>query len=297
MKAGVVAVIGKPNVGKSTLINTLVGHKVSIVSDKPQTTRKRVLGIATTDEYQMVFVDTPGIHRPKHKLGSALNETAKQSIHGIDILLIMVDCSRMPSLEDKNVAQILTEAGLLISDSNVILCLNKMDKLKAEDVERNYEAYTELFKTQNTIMTSMLKGQNVDILSGKLYNLLPENPTFYPDDLYTDQPMAFMAAEMVREKALNLTHKEVPHSLATYCEEWEQEDGRLFIRIVLLTERDSQKAILLGHKGDMIKKIGSAARIEIEEMVDQQIFLELFVKVRADWRQSPRWLRELDYLQ
>lgn len=297
MKAGVVAVIGKPNVGKSTLINTIVGHKVSIVSDKPQTTRKRVLGIATTDEYQMVFVDTPGIHRPKHKLGSALNETAKQSIHGIDILLIMVDCSRMPSLEDKNVAQILTEAGLLKSDSNVILCLNKMDKLKAEDVERNYEAYVEMFKTNNTIMTSLLKGQNLDILTGKLYELLPENPTFYPDDLYTDQPMAFMAAEMVREKALNLTHKEVPHSLATFCEEWEQEESRIFIRVVLLTERDSQKAILLGHKGEMIKKIGSGARPEIEEMVGQSIYLELFVKVRADWRQSPRWLRELDYLQ
>ena len=297
MKAGVVAVVGKPNVGKSTLVNLIVGQKVSIVSDKAQTTRKRVLGIATTDEYQIVFVDTPGIHRPRHRLGAALNESARQSLYGIDVLLIVVDCSRMPSQEDKNVAQILEEAGLLGDGTPRILCMNKMDRLPAADVERNYGAYRELFKAEVSVMTSLVKNQNVDILNGLIVDALPENPTFYPDDIYTDQPMAFLASEIVREKALHLTKKEVPHSLAAYCEEWTQEEDSLFIRIVILVERDGQKAIILGAKGDMIKRIGSLARPEIEEMVGQHVFLELFVKVREDWRQSPRWLRELDYLQ
>lgn len=298
MKAGLVAVVGKPNVGKSTLINAIVGHKVSIVSDKVQTTRKRVLGIATEEDYQIVFVDTPGIHKPKHKLGAALNEAAKQSIFDIDLVLVMTDCSRMPGDEDKHVSQLLKEAGVLDKPEKLILGLNKMDKLKAEDVERNYEAYKELFPTENIVMTSLIKGQNLDILRGLIVRLLPENPTFYPDDIYTDQPMAFLASEAVREKALHLTREEIPHSIATYCETWERDetDGRLLIRVVILTERDGQKAIILGNKGSMIKEIGIQARKEIEEMVGEQIFLELFVKVRADWRQSPRWLKELDYI-
>jgi GTPase len=298
MKAGLVAVVGKPNVGKSTLINAIVGHKVSIVSDKVQTTRKRVLGIATTDDYQIVFVDTPGIHKPKHKLGAALNEAAKQSIYDIDLVLAMTDCSRMPSPEDKHVSLMLQEAGVLDKPKKLILGLNKMDKLRAEDVERNYEAYQELFPTENVVMTSLLKGQNVDVLQGLIADLLPENPTFYPEDMYTDQPMAFLAAEAVREKCLHLTREEIPHSIATYCETWErdEEDNRLMIRVVILTERDGQKAIILGNKGSMIKEIGIQARKDIEEFVGEQIFLELFVKVRADWRQSPRWLKELDYI-
>jgi len=298
MKAGLVAVVGKPNVGKSTLINAIVGHKVSIVSDKVQTTRKRVLGIATTDDYQIVFVDTPGIHKPKHKLGAALNEAAKQSIYDIDLVLAMTDCSRMPSPEDKHVSLMLHEAGVLDKPKKLILGLNKMDKLKAEDVERNYEAYKELFPTENIVMTSLIKEQNLDILQGLIVDLLPENPTFYPEDMYTDQPMAFLAAEAVREKCLHLTREEIPHSIATYCETWErdEEDNRLLIRVVILTERDGQKAIILGNKGSMIKEVGIQARREIEEMVGEQIFLELFVKVRADWRQSPRWLKELDYI-
>ncbi|MFM9872014.1 MAG: GTPase Era [Fimbriimonadaceae bacterium] len=298
MKAGLVAVVGKPNVGKSTLINAIVGHKVSIVSDKVQTTRKRVLGIATTDEYQIVFVDTPGIHKPKHKLGAALNETAKQSIYDIDLVLVMTDCSRMPSPEDKHVSLMLKEAGIFDKPKKLILGLNKMDKLKAEDVERNFEAYKDLFPTENVVMTSLIKEQNLDILQGLIVDLLPENPTFYPEDMYTDQPMAFLAAEAVREKALHLTREEIPHSIATYCETWErgEEDNRLLIRVVILTERDGQKAIILGNKGSMIKEIGIQARKDIEEFVGEQIFLELFVKVRADWRQSPRWLKELDYI-
>lgn len=298
MKAGLVAVVGKPNVGKSTLINAIVGHKVSIVSDKVQTTRKRVLGIATTDDFQIIFVDTPGIHKAKHKLGAALNETAQQSVHDVDLVLVMTDCSRMPADEDKNVSRILKESGALNQPEKLILCLNKMDKLKAEDVERVYEAYKELFPTENIVMTSLTREQNLDILQGLIVKLLPENPTFYPDDIYTDQPMAFLAAEAVREKALHLTREEIPHSIATYCEEWtrDETDNRLLIRVVILTERDGQKAIILGHKGAMIKDIGIQARREIEEMVGEQVFLELFVKVRADWRQSPRWLKELDYI-
>jgi GTP-binding protein Era len=257
-----------------------------------------VLGIATTDDYQIVFVDTPGVHKPKHKLGAALNEVAKHSVFDVDLVLVMTDCSRMPGDEDKHVSLMLREAGVFDKPEKLILGLNKMDHLKAEDVERSYEAYKALFPTENIVMTSLIKGQNLDILQGMIVNLLPENPTFYPDDIYTDQPMAFLAAEAVREKALHLTREEIPHSIATYCETWErdEEDGRLMIRVVILTERDGQKAIILGSKGSMIKEIGIQARKDIEEFVGEQIFLELFVKVRADWRQSPRWLKELDYI-
>lgn len=297
-KAGVIAVLGKPNVGKSTLVNRLVGQKVSIVSAKPQTTRKRVLGIASEPEYQIVFVDTPGIHKPKHKLGAAINEQARQALHDIDCVLVVVDVAKMPGDADDRVAKALSQAGYLGESSNkkVILCMNKMDQLKPENVERHYEAYKSLFETELTVMTSMTRGHNVDILLGLILENLPENPSFYPDDSYTDQPERFLAAELVREKALHVTKEEIPHSIATYVESWEEEPHLTSIQVVILVERDGQKAIVIGKKGSMAKKIGTEARLEIEEMLGKKVFLEIFVKVRADWRQNPRILRELDLL-
>lgn len=297
-KAGTVAVVGKPNVGKSTLVNALVGQKVSIVSDKPQTTRKRVMGIATEDDYQIVFYDTPGLHKARHKLGSAINEAARGTLSDIDVVLVVVDVSRPPSDADRNVAQILNTAQLIGSESRatVVLCMNKMDKLKPDAVEDNYTAYRELFQTEHSVMTSMIKGQNLDILRGLLVNHLPENPNFYPDDSYTDQPMRFIAAETVREKVLHLTKEEVPHAVATLVEEWEEEPGLTHIGVSIVVERDSQKGIIIGRQGQMLKKIGTEARLEIEEMLGQRVYLELFVKVRPGWRQNPRLLKEFDYL-
>jgi GTP-binding protein Era len=297
-QAGVVAVVGRPNVGKSTLINTLVGHKVSIVSDKPQTTRRRVLGILTTDDYQIVFVDTPGVHKPHTKLGSALNESAKTSMFNVDIVLAMVDVSRMPSPEDEKVADMLRQAGYLDENRKVpvLLCMNKMDKLKAADVERNWEAYNTLFNTKDSVMTSFTKNQNVDILVGEILQRLPENPNFYPDDLYTDQPLRFLAAELVREKALRLTKQEVPHAVATIVQNWEEDEKEAEISIDIIIERDSQKGILIGKKGSMLKEIGTEARLEMQELLEKKVYLNLYVKVREGWRQNPRLLKELEYL-
>ncbi len=297
-KAGVVAVVGRPNVGKSTLINTLVGHKVSIVSDKPQTTRRRVLGILTTDDYQIVFVDTPGIHKPHTKLGSALNESARSSVFDVDVVLAVVDVSRMPAPEDEKVADMLKQAGYLgkVRKIPVLLCMNKMDRLRAVDVERNWSAYNTLFETEESVMTSFLKQQNVDILVGEILNRLPENPNYYPDDLYTDQPLRFLAAELVREKALRLTKQEVPHAVATIVQDWIEDEKEAEITVDIIVERDSQKGIMIGKQGSMLKQIGTEARLEMQELLEKKVYLHLFVKVREGWRQNPRLLKELEYL-
>lgn len=302
-QAGVVAIVGKPNVGKSTLVNTIVGHKVSIVSDKVQTTRKRVLGIATTPDWQIVFVDTPGVHKPLHKLGATLNEAARGALFDTDAILVVVDASKMPAKEDQGVAEMLRTAGFLKPPGErktpVLLCLNKMDKLKAEDVERNYNAYIDLFQPDQNVMTSFTKGpkgQNIDILLGQILQYIPQNPNFYPEDEFTNQPLRFLVAEIVREKALHLTSKEVPHAVATTVESWEETPTLIKIGVAILVERDGQKAILIGKKGAMLKEIGTRARTEIEDLTGKKVFLELFVKVREDWRQSPTWLKELDYL-
>jgi GTP-binding protein Era len=291
-RAGIVAVVGRPNVGKSTLVNTVVGHKVSIVSDKPQTTRKRIMGVATTDDFQIVFVDTPGVHAAKHKLGKALNEAARQTMHGVDVLLVVVDGSKPPNKDDQDIARMVGAAG----DSKRLLCINKMDLLKAADVQERYDAYTALFPADETMMTSLTKRQNVDLLVGLLVSLLPESEPLYEADTLTDQPMRALAAELVREKALHLTREEVPHALATYVEAWDEDEKLAHVSVVLLVERDGQKRILIGKKGEMLKKIGSEARVEIEDLLGKKVFLELFVKVRADWRDNAGTLRELEYL-
>ncbi|MCH7903134.1 MAG: GTPase Era [Armatimonadetes bacterium] len=296
-RSGTVAVVGRPNVGKSTIINALVGQKVSIISDKPQTTRNRLLGIATDPDWQIVFVDTPGIHKPKHRLGRALNDVAKQSMSGVDALLMVVDISRAPGPGDRMIADwTLQSDGEIGITPRRILCLNKMDLLKAKDVEARYESYQAMFQPDEIMMTSCTRVQNLDLLTGLLVASLPEGEPLYDDDSVTDQSVQFLAAEMVREKLLHATREELPHAISTYVESWEEEDGLVDISVVILVERDSQKAIVIGKKGQMLKKVGSLARIEIEEMIDCKVFLSLFVKVRTDWRQNPRILKELGYL-
>jgi GTP-binding protein Era len=290
-----VSVIGKPNVGKSTFINLVVGHKVSIVSDKPQTTRRRAVGIATTDNWQIVFVDTPGMHEPHTAMGRLLNEAARSALADVDMVLVMVDASRMPGKEDKALAAILREEGVF-ERKTVILCLNKMDLLEARNVERNFNAFSELFPAKEVMMTSLIRKDNVDKLVSLVVSHLPEGEPMYDGDDYTDQPMRFLAAEFIREKALRLTREEVPHALAVQIESWEEEGpNRLAISAVILLEREGQKGILIGKGGAMLKKIGSEARKDIEDMTGQRVFLELFVKVRENWRGNMGILRELDY--
>ncbi len=299
-KSGIVALVGKPNTGKSTLTNALVGQKVSIVSDKPQTTRHRVLGIATTETYQLALIDTPGVHKAHTQLGRILNETAQASIDGADCLLVMVDAHRKPDKEDEAIAVILKQSGWInaegVAKKNVILCLNKMDITRPIDVADNYGLYTKLFGTERTMWTAVSKDENVDLLVGMILEDLPEGPMLYPEDEVTDQPMRRLAAELVREKCLRLTRQEIPHAIATVVDMWE-EDGRLTrIDMSIVVEKDGQKAILIGKGGSMLNLIGSEARLEIEDIIGSRVHLQLFVKVREDWRQNPRMLRDLEYL-
>lgn len=297
-RSGVVALVGKPNVGKSTLVNTLVGQKVSIVSNKAQTTRKRALGILTTPDWQIVLVDTPGVHSPVHRLGKALVETAKQSVADVDVLVVVVDASQPPNRDDEKLALQLRDEWFSENPKrkHTVLCLNKMDLLRAQNVQENYEKYVKLFPVEETLMTSMTKRQNIDILLGVIVRHLPEGPPHYDDESYTDQSVRTMAAELVREKALAKTRQEVPHAIATYVESWEETPKITNVSMVILVEKEGQKAILIGKKGAMLREIGTESRAEIEKLIGKKVFLEMYVKVREDWRQNPRILQELDYL-
>ena len=295
-----VALVGQPNTGKSTLTNLLVGQKVSIVSDKAQTTRHRVLGIATTDAYQMVIIDTPGVHKAHTHLGKVLNETAQGSLEGADVLIVMVDGSRKPDKNEEAIVGLLKLQGWIGADGkarpNVILCMKKMDLLKAVDVQDNFQAYSKLYGTDQVMMTTLPRGRNVDKLVNMIIGLLPVGPLLYPEDEVTDQPMRRLAAELVREKALRLTRQEIPHAVAAIVDDWVDDANLTKILISLVVEKEGQKAVLIGKRGEMIKKIGTEARGEIEAVLDRRVFLELFVKVRPDWRQNPRMLKELDYI-
>lgn len=286
--------------GKSTLLNAIVGQKVSIVSDKAQTTRKRLLGIATTDSYQIVFVDTPGIHEAHTHLGKILNEAAQGALGDVDAVLVVADSSREPGKDEEAIAEMLKQGGWLPPKPGkpVLLCLNKMDLLKADFVQPNVDAYCRLFQTTEYMLTSLTKRQNLEKLIALILANLPERDSLYPEDDITDQPMRSMAAELIREKALILTRQEVPHALATVVETWEEVPETDLVRIhaAIVVEREGQKAILIGKGGSMLKRIGSEARAEIEALIGKRVYLELFVKVRPDWRQNPRMLQELEYL-
>ncbi len=298
-RSGLVAIVGPPNAGKSTLVNLLVGQHVTIVSDKAQTTRRRILGIVTEDDFQIVLVDTPGVHKPHNRLGRLLNETAERSLDSVDATLVMVDGSRKPSPDDRDVAALLARGGHLAPEAapKLVLCMNKMDRLKAENVQLHYDAYTALFPGATVMMTSLTKRRNIDLLVGLLVDRLPEGPMHFDADQVTDQTTRSIVAEIVREKALQLTRQEVPHALATTIESWDESNPKLTrISVIVMVEREGQKAILIGKGGSMLREIGTKARAEIEALLEKKVFLELFVRVRPDWRESTRLLRELELM-
>jgi GTPase len=290
-KFGHVAVVGKPNVGKSTLINLITGHKVSIVSSKPQTTRRRVMGIATTPDYQIAFIDTPGIHEPINRLQRAMVEQARGALDGIDAILVVVDSASRPDEIEQTIARLVRQSVGV----PVVLCLNKMDHLKAEHVVRHVEEYTELFGTEEYMMTVATRGENVDKLIDLILNHIPERAPFYPEDEFTDQSARFMAAEFVREKILIKTRQEIPHATAVVVESWEEDGALTRISATIIVDKTSQRPIMLGKAGTFIKEIGTQARVELEEMLGNKVFLELHVKVQEGWRQNPRILHELEY--
>lgn len=298
-RAGVVCLVGKPNVGKSTLLNALVGQKLAIVSDKPQTTRRKLLGITTTDHYQVAFVDTPGLHEAHTELGRILNDAVKSALTGVDVVLAVVDVSRSPGKPDEMVAKLLADAPV-----PRVLCLNKMDLLKPIDVQDHVEQYSRLFQTEEYMLVCATKRINLDKLLDLVVAHLPESGPLYDPDEITDQPLRVLAAELIREKALQLTRQELPHAIATMVDSWEEESpkpgvrgskGLVRIYASLICERESQKAILIGKGGSMLKQIGTLARSELEEWTGKPVYLQLFVKVRPNWRQNPRMLHDLSY--
>lgn len=295
LKTGYVALIGKPNVGKSTLLNTMVGQKVSIVSTKPQTTRRNVVGIAQGEGYQVAFVDTPGIHEPHTRLGRAMVESARGALDGVDLVLFVADASHRPGAEDMAIAKLVTKGA---TKTPVLLCLNKMDVLDAANVVENVEGYCKLVGTEEYMMTTATQGHNVDKLLQMIVDRLQVGEPAFGEDDFTDQSSRFMAGELVREKILLATRQEVPHATAVMVDAWEEpEEGVVRISASIIVEKASQRAILIGKQGQFIKRIGTQARMEIEQMLGRQVFLELFVKVREDWRMNPGMLRELEYME
>jgi len=289
---GLIALIGRPNVGKSTLVNALVGQKVSIVSSKPQTTRRRVLGIVQGDGYQIGLVDTPGIHEPHTQLGKAMIDSARQALGDVDAVLAVVDGSKRPDEGDGRIAEMLRKA---VPETPILLCLNKMDKLKPEFVVPHVEAYQKLFGTEPYMLTTAVAGHNLDALLEMLVEASPEGePRFDPDD-FTDQSSRFLVSELIRERVLTGTREEVPHATAVRIDDWDESGEVLRIGASLIVEKPGQRAILIGRGGQFLKQLGSDARLEIEETLGRKVYLELHVIARENWRQNPRMLREMEY--
>jgi GTP-binding protein Era len=292
-RSGFVAVVGRPNVGKSTLVNRLIGQKVAIVSPKPQTTRSRILGMLTREDAQIIFVDTPGLHRPRHKLGQVMVATASAAIPDADLVLFVTDVSRLPSSEDREIAKLIQERA----DAPAILVLNKMDLLPPEKVKAHVEAHWDLAPFRREwMMTRATTGANLDKLLDLVVALLPEGPRYYPGDQVTDQTEREIAAELVREQVLRHTRQEVPHAVAVVVDEFKEREGDAFyVSASVFVEKDSQKGIIIGKGGQMLREIGTSARLEIERMVGGRVYLDLHVRVRKNWRQSDRDVRRMGY--
>ena len=290
-KSGFVAVVGRPNVGKSTLINHIIKQKVSIVSDKAQTTRNRILCVHTDEECQIVFLDTPGIHKPKHKLGQFMDEAAYQSLKDIDAVLFLVSGNEKKGPGDQFVLDKLKDVGV-----PVFLLINKIDLMNKEDILHKMGEYSKLYNFDQIIPVSALKGDNVEALMDELKKVLQEGPKYFPDDMITDQPERLLAAEIVREKLFQCTRDEVPHAIAVSVDEMAtRQNHTVYIRMTVYVERDSQKRIVIGKNGTVLKDVGRLARQEIENLLGSPVFLDIWVKVKRDWRNKTGALSELGY--
>lgn len=289
-RSGYVSLTGMPNVGKSTLLNTILGEKVAIVSPKPQTTRNRIIGVKTLSDAQIVFIDTPGIHKPKHRLGELMVKQAKESVKEVDVILFMVEPEE-PGSGDKFIIDILKDMG-----KPVFLLINKADTVKKPLVLPVIEVYSKLYPFKEIIPISALAGDGIDALIKTIVNYLPEGPKYYPDDILTDQLERFMVSEIIREKIIQQTEDEIPYSVAIEINQWsEREDGVVFIQANIYVEREGQKGIIIGKGGARLKTIGTSARREIEKLLGTKVFLELWVKIKKDWRSNERILKELGF--
>lgn len=290
-RSGFVALVGRPNVGKSTLLNKLVGQKVAIMSDKPQTTRHKIHSVLSRNDAQIVFLDTPGIHKPKHKLGEYMVDVALGALKEVDAVLFLVEANHPPGPGDLYIIEQLKSIK-----TPIFLMLNKIDLISKEQILERIQAYKDLLPFAEVIPVSALAGENVDRLIDTIIRYLPEGPQYYPADMITDRPERFIMAEIIREKVLHLTSEEIPHSVAVVVEQiQERNNGTVALNAVIYTERDSQKAILIGKGGNMLKEVGRRARVEIENLLGSKVFLELWVKVKKDWRNKMADLRNFGF--
>ncbi len=294
MKSGFVAIIGRPNVGKSTLLNQILGQKIVIATDKAQTTRKRIKGILTNEEGQIVFIDTPGVHKPLNKLGEFLLDEAKVAVPDADVILFLVDGSDPAGKGDKWIAQ-----NILQTEIPIIIVMNKVDKIKKpEKVEENLLTYKTLFDTNLPVVKISAKtGRNIDTLIKNIYKKLPEGEALYPEDIVTEETMRDVTEEIIREKILLNTSDEIPHSVAVKVEKYKEEENIDRISAIIYCEHKSQKGILIGKGGSLLKKIGTESRLELEKIVEKKVFLGLQVKVEKDWRKKDKVLKTFGYQQ
>lgn len=289
-KSGFVSIIGRPNVGKSTLLNALVGEKIAIISDKPQTTRNKILAIRNTDDAQIIFTDTPGIHKPKNKLGEYMVKVANESVGEMDAVLFVVDATNTTTEPERKIAQNLRTLRV-----PVILVINKVDLARKESLLPMIADFSSLHDFEAIVPVSALKNDGVDRLLNEIMQNIPQGPAFFPDDMITDQPEKQIAAEIIREKLLWLLDKEVPHGIAIEILQMKEQDKLTSIQANIYCEKASHKGIIIGKNGAILKKVGTMARIDIQKMLGKKVYLELWVKVKSDWRNNNYLIRNFGY--
>jgi GTP-binding protein Era len=291
-KSGFISIIGRPNVGKSTFLNRVIGQKIAIMSDKPQTTRNKVQGVLTTNDAQFIFIDTPGIHKPKHKLGDFMMKVAQNTLKEVDVILFMVNAQEGFGRGEEFILE-----KFLSVRTPIFLVINKIDQVHPDELLKIIESYKEKYEFSEIIPISALEGNNVETLLGQIKEYIPEGPQFYPADQVTDHPERFIVSELIREKALHLTREEIPHSLAVTIDKMERREDKDVIHVMatIIVERDSQKGIVIGKQGKMLKEIGKRARVDIENLLGSKVFLELWVKVQKDWRNKMSQLRDFGF--
>jgi GTPase len=291
-KSGFISIIGRPNVGKSTFLNRVIGQKIAIMSDKAQTTRNKIQGVLTVDDAQMIFIDTPGIHKPKHKLGDFMMKVAVNTLKEVELILFMVNAEERFGRGEEFILE-----KFQTVNTPIFLVINKIDQVHPDKLLPIIESYKEKYPFKEIVPISALEGNNVEQLLGQIKSFLPEGPQYYPADQVTDHPERFIITELIREKALHLTREEIPHSLAVVLDKMERREGKEIIDVMatVIVERDSQKGIIIGKQGSMLKEIGKRARVDIENLLGSKVYLELWVKVQKDWRNKMSQLRDYGF--